>query len=65
MGSIPYKGVTITFQQLGEQSPDKSKQGKKETGLKRTQNIIKLKKNIQFNCVQKYPASFQTNTGIF
>lgn len=30
MGSIAYKGVSITFQQLAEQSHGKSKQGKKK-----------------------------------
>lgn len=30
MGSTGYKGVSITFQQLGEQSPDKGKQDKKK-----------------------------------
>lgn len=44
MGSIAYKDVSIIFQQLYEESPDKGEHGKKETGLKRIQNFTKLKK---------------------
>lgn len=65
MGSIAYKDVSIIFQQLYEESPDKGEQGKKETGLKRIQNFTKLKKKVQFNCVQKYSTPFRMNTGIF
>lgn len=42
MGSIAYKDVSIIFQQLYEESPDKGEHGKKETGLKRIQNFTKL-----------------------
>lgn len=65
MGSIAYKVVSITFQQPGEQSPDKSKQGKKRNRSKKNSKHYQALKNIQFICVQKFPASFQTNTGIF
>lgn len=44
MGSIAHKDVSIIFQQLYEESPDKGEHGKKETGLKRIQNFTKLKK---------------------
>lgn len=42
MGSIAYKDVNIIFQQLGEESPVKGKQGQKETGLKIIQSFTKL-----------------------